>query len=97
MQHSIGQKDFLLMFLFILFLIHFTCTAMLLQQFALAVPWLRWLLVSHHGGPGSHPDQSIWDLWWTKWHWDRFSSSSSVFPSQYHSSVALHSHILSRR
>jgi hypothetical protein len=19
--------------------------------------------------------QSVWDLWWTKWHWDRFSKS----------------------
>jgi hypothetical protein len=18
------------------------------------------------------PGQSMWDLWWTKWHWDRF-------------------------
>jgi hypothetical protein len=23
-------------------------------------------------GPGSIPGQSMWDLWWTKWHWDRF-------------------------
>jgi hypothetical protein len=22
-------------------------------------------------GHGSIPDQSMWDLWWTKWHWDR--------------------------
>jgi hypothetical protein len=22
-----------------------------------------------------------WDLWWTKWHWGRFSSSTSVFPA----------------
>jgi hypothetical protein len=35
-----------------------------------AVPWLR-LLVA---GPGSIPGQSMWDLWWRKWHWDR------VFP-----------------
>jgi hypothetical protein len=21
---------------------------------------------------GSRPGQSMWDLWWTKWHWDRF-------------------------
>jgi hypothetical protein len=26
------------------------------------------------GGPGLCPDQSMWDLWWTKWHWDRFFS-----------------------
>jgi hypothetical protein len=22
--------------------------------------------------PGFDPGQSMWDLWWTKWHWDRF-------------------------
>jgi hypothetical protein len=27
---------------------------------------------SHRGDPGSVPGQSMWDLWWTKWHWDRF-------------------------
>jgi hypothetical protein len=21
---------------------------------------------------GPRPGQSMWDLWWTKWHWDRF-------------------------
>jgi hypothetical protein len=25
-------------------------------------------------GPGSIPGQSMWNLWWTKWHWDRFFS-----------------------
>jgi hypothetical protein len=29
---------------------------------------------SHCGGPGSRPDQSVWDLCCTKWHWDRFLS-----------------------
>jgi len=28
----------------------------------------------HREGPGSSPGQSVWDLWWTKWHWDRFCS-----------------------
>jgi hypothetical protein len=23
---------------------------------------------SHRGGPASNAGQSIWDLWWTKWH-----------------------------
>jgi hypothetical protein len=32
--------------------------------------------------------QSIWDLWWTEWHWDRFSSSTSVFPCQFNSTGA---------
>ena len=26
---------------------------------------------SHREGPGSIPDQSMWDMWWTKRHWDR--------------------------
>ena len=26
------------------------------------------------GSSGSVPDQSVWDLWWTKWHWGRFFS-----------------------
>jgi hypothetical protein len=26
----------------------------------------------HHRDPDSRPDQSMWDLWWTVWHWDRF-------------------------
>jgi hypothetical protein len=22
----------------------------------------------------------MWDMWWAKWHWDRFSSESFGFP-----------------
>jgi hypothetical protein len=29
---------------------------------------------SHSGGPRLIPGQSIWDLWWTEWQWERFSS-----------------------
>ena len=25
-------------------------------------------------GPGSNSCQSLWNLWWKKWHWDRFIS-----------------------
>jgi hypothetical protein len=32
--------------------------------------------------------KSMRDLWWTKWHWDRFFSELSVFPCQFHSSGA---------
>jgi hypothetical protein len=46
-----------------------------------AVPWLRRLVAaSHRGGPGSIPGQSIWDLWWTKWHWDRIFPEFFGFP-----------------
>jgi hypothetical protein len=31
----------------------------------------------------------MWDLWWTKWHWDGFFPSTSVFPCQFHSAGAL--------
>jgi len=26
----------------------------------------------HHRCPGSLVGQSVWDLWWTEWHWARF-------------------------
>jgi hypothetical protein len=32
----------------------------------------------HRAGPDSNPDLVLWDLWWTKWHWGRFSPSTSV-------------------
>jgi len=36
----------------------------------------------HHGGLHSLPGQSMWDIWWTEWHWDMFLSTS-VFLCQY--------------
>jgi hypothetical protein len=30
----------------------------------------------------------VWDLWWTKWHWDWFFSDLSVFPCRFHSTGA---------
>jgi len=30
------------------------------------------LLACHCGGLGLIPGQWMLDLWWTKWHWDRF-------------------------
>jgi hypothetical protein len=35
---------------------------------------------SHRGDPGSHPDQSKWDLWWTKWYWNMFFSEFFCLP-----------------
>ena len=26
------------------------------------------------------PGQSMWDLWWTNWNWDRFSPVNSIPP-----------------
>jgi hypothetical protein len=37
-------------------------------------------LASHCGDPGSRTGQSMWDLWWTKWHWDRLFSEFICFP-----------------
>jgi hypothetical protein len=32
-------------------------------------------------GPGSHPAQSVCDLWWTEWYWDMFFSEFLIcFP-----------------
>jgi hypothetical protein len=31
-------------------------------------------------GQGSHPGQSMWDLWWTLWHWVRFFLRLLVSP-----------------
>jgi hypothetical protein len=33
-------------------------------------------MASHPGGPGSNPGVVMWDLWWTKWRWGRFSPST---------------------
>ena len=38
----------------------------------------------NRGGPGSIPGQSMWDFWWTKWHWARFFSQYSSVPCHYH-------------
>jgi hypothetical protein len=51
-----------------------------------AVPWLRQLPDSHHGGPGSIPGHSTWDNWWTKWYWGKFFYEYFSFPL----SVSLH-------
>ena len=32
--------------------------------------------------------QSMQDLWWTKWCWDIFATSTSAFPCQYLSTIA---------
>ena len=34
----------------------------------------------HHRVPCSLPGQSMWNLWWKKWEWDRFFSKYFGFP-----------------
>jgi hypothetical protein len=44
-----------------------------------AVPWLRRLVAAISlRRPGFAPGQSLWDLCWTKWQWDRFFSPRSL-------------------
>lgn len=42
--------------------------------------WGCLLLASHHTGPGSVLGHYMWDMLWTKWHWDRFLSDYLSFP-----------------
>jgi hypothetical protein len=35
--------------------------------------------------PGFDTRSGMWDLWWTKWHWDRFSLSTSFSHANSHS------------
>jgi hypothetical protein len=37
--------------------------------------------INNSSSPGSSFGQFKWDLWWTKWNWDRFSASTSVSPA----------------
>jgi hypothetical protein len=52
--------------------------AMLLQVLSFDrnfLPWLRSLVAGlSPRRSGFAAGQSMWDLWWTKWHWDRFFS-----------------------
>jgi hypothetical protein len=50
-----------------------------------------WSPASQSDGPGSIPGQVMWDWWWTKWHWGRFSPSTSVSLANSFSAV-FHTH-----
>jgi hypothetical protein len=39
-----------------------------------------WSPTSRSRGQGSVAMHSVWNLWWTKWHWDRFLSRYFGFP-----------------
>jgi hypothetical protein len=53
-----------------------------------AVQWLRGLVAGLSSRGGLIHVQSMWDLWWVKWQWDRCSVSPSVSTSWYHSTIA---------
>jgi hypothetical protein len=48
------------------------------------------LSASHRGCPGSIPDQVMWGLWWTKWHWSKVFSVYFGFPCQFSFHRLLH-------
>jgi len=37
-------------------------------------------IFSYQGTCGLIPGWSVWDLWWTEWHWDSFYSEHVTFP-----------------
>jgi len=43
-----------------------------------------WPLASHHDGMDSIPGQSMWDLWWTIWHSERFPEHQFYPVSMFH-------------
>jgi hypothetical protein len=60
------------------------CTLANINVIIEALPWLRRLVAGL---------SSRWPGW-TKWHWDSFCPSPSVFHCQYHSTMTLHAHII---
>jgi hypothetical protein len=41
--------------------------------------------------------KSMWDLWWTKWHWDKFFSeyfgfSITIIPPMFHTQISVICH-----
>jgi hypothetical protein len=45
-------------------------------------------MASHRDGLGLHRG-SMWGLWWTKQHWDRFSPSTSVSPANHSTNFSI--------
>ena len=50
--------------------------------------------ITHCGGSGSIPGQSMWDLWRTKCHCDEVLSDHLVFPCLYHSTNAQYAYFI---
>jgi hypothetical protein len=60
---------------------HYPTNLTLKHSMSGAMSWPIQSPASHHKSPGSHPQQSMWHLWWTKCHWGRFLSESFSFPN----------------
>jgi hypothetical protein len=63
----------------------------LLHWFNRGVSLIRQLiLASYLGGSGSVSSEFMWDLWWTKWHWNMvFCELFQVSPANHHSTIVL--------
>jgi hypothetical protein len=53
------------------------------EERAIAQAVSRWLPTA--AARGSSLGLFMWDLWWTKWRWGRFSPNTSVSPANLHS------------
>jgi hypothetical protein len=47
-------------------------------------------MASHHSGLGLSLGQVMWDLWWTKLHWVRFSLTTSISHGTFHRLLQTH-------
>jgi hypothetical protein len=52
----------------------------------------RLVIDSHRGGPGSNPGLVMWNLWWTKRRWGRFSPNIRFPLSIFIPQIFLHNH-----
>jgi hypothetical protein len=50
----------------------------------LSVLWIS-MIENWSSDPGSVPRKVMWDLWWIKWYWGRYSPNTSVSPANSHS------------
>jgi hypothetical protein len=88
---SMWNWQVLCLMLFVLPQVHFhiipvaskSCPfAYLFKPCAMQTGGVECIAPSHRGGPGSRTG-SMWGFWWTKWHWGRFSPSTSVSPANH--------------
>jgi hypothetical protein len=63
---------------------------LLLLGRAIAQAVSRWLPTA--AVRGSSLGLVMWDLWWAKWRWGRFSPSTSVSPANFHSTNCSKNH-----
>jgi hypothetical protein len=67
----------------------FVSTSLVISIFPNGGSFLR--AAFHREEFGSIPSHLMWDIWWTKWHWDRYASEPSSFRRQNDNSIAPYS------